>query len=182
MKTLALILAAGQGKRMHSAQPKVLQPVGGKAMIVHLLETLQVLAPTESAVIYGHQGEQLRACIAPAWPQLRWILQAEQRGTGHAVQMALDDIARADLVLILYGDTPLVRAETLQRLLEAGQQNGFALLTTVVANPHGYGRIVRNAAGEMTAIVEEKDAGDAERAIREINTGMMAVKSEYLRR
>lgn len=182
MKTLALILAAGQGKRMHSAQSKVLQPVGGKAMIVHLLETLQVLAPTESAVIYGHQGEQLRACIAPAWPQLRWILQAEQRGTGHAVQMALDDIARADLVLILYGDTPLVRAETLQRLLEAGQQNGFALLTTVVANPHGYGRIVRNAAGEMTAIVEEKDAGDTERAIREINTGMMAVKSEYLRR
>ena len=182
MKTLALILAAGQGKRMHSAQSKVLQPVGGKAMIVHLLETLQALAPTESAVIYGHQGEQLRACIAPAWPQLRWILQAEQRGTGHAVQMALDDIARADLVLILYGDTPLVRAETLQRLLEAGQQNGFALLTTVVANPHGYGRIVRNAAGEMTAIVEEKDAGDTERAIREINTGMMAVKSEYLRR
>ena len=182
MKTLALILAAGQGKRMHSAQPKVLQPVGGKAMIVHLLETLQVLAPTESAVIYGHQGEQLRACIAPAWPQLRWIAQTEQRGTGHAVRMALDEIAQAELVLILYGDTPLVRAETLQRLLDAARHNGFALLTAVADNPFGYGRIVRDAAGEMTAIVEEKDASDAERAIREINTGMMAVKSQYLAR
>ena len=182
MRTLALILAAGQGKRMHSAQSKVLQPVGGKAMIVHLLETLQTLAPTESAVIYGHQGEQLRACIAPAWPQLQWIHQAEQRGTGHAVRMALDEIARADLVLILYGDTPLVRAETLQRLLDAARHNGFALLTAVPDNPFGYGRIVRDAAGEMVAIVEEKDASDAERAIREINTGMMAVKSEYLTR
>ena len=182
MKTLALILAAGQGKRMHSAQPKVLQPVGGKAMIVHLLETLQALAPTRSAVIYGHQGEQLRACIAPAWPQLRWIAQTEQRGTGHAVRMALDEIAQAELVLILYGDTPLVRAETLQRLLDAARHNGFALLTAVADNPFGYGRIVRDAAGEMTAIVEEKDASDAERAIREINTGMMAVKSEYLAR
>ena len=182
MKTLALILAAGQGKRMHSAQPKVLQPVGGKAMIVHLLETLQALAPTRSAVIYGHQGEQLRACIAPAWPQLRWIAQTEQRGTGHAVRMALDEIAQAELVLILYGDTPLVRAETLQRLLDAARHNGFALLTAVADNPFGYGRIVRDAAGEMTAIVEEKDASDAERAICEINTGMMAVKSEYLAR
>ena len=182
MKTLALILAAGQGKRMHSAQPKVLQPVGGKAMIVHLLETLQALAPTRSAVIYGHQGEQLRACIAPAWPQLRWVQQTEQRGTGHAVRMALDEIAQVDLVLILYGDTPLVRAETLLRLLDTARHNGFALLTAVPDDPHGYGRIVRNAAGEMTAIVEEKDASDAERAIREINTGMMAVKSEYLTR
>jgi len=113
---------------------------------------------------------------------LRWIAQTEQRGTGHAVRMALDEIAQAELVLILYGDTPLVRAETLQRLLDAARHNGFALLTAVADNPFGYGRIVRDAAGEMTAIVEEKDASDAERAIREINTGMMAVKSEYLAR
>lgn len=180
MRTLALILAAGKGTRMRSAQAKVLQPVGGKAMIVHLLETLQELTLERTAVVFGYQGEQLRACIEPAWPQIQWIAQAEQRGTGHAVQMAMAEIAQTERTLILFGDTPLVRASTLQRLLDASQESGFALLSAVVDNPFGYGRIVRDADGSVSAVVEEKDASETQRAITEINTGMMVVAREIL--
>ena len=180
MRTLALILAAGKGTRMRSAQAKVLQPVGGKAMIVHLLETLQELTLERTAVVFGYQGEQLRACIEPAWPQIQWIAQTEQRGTGHAVQMAMAEIAQTERTLILFGDTPLVRASTLQRLLDASQESGFALLSAVVDNPFGYGRIVRDADGSVSAVVEEKDASETQRAITEINTGMMVVARDIL--
>lgn len=180
MRTLALILAAGKGTRIRSAQAKVLQPVGGKAMIVHLLETLQELTLERTAVVFGYQGEQLRACIEPAWPQVQWIAQTEQRGTGHAVQMAMAEIAQTERVLILFGDTPLVRASTLQRLLDASQESGFALLSAVVDNPFGYGRIVRDADGSVSAVVEEKDASETQRAITEINTGMMVVARDIL--
>ena len=180
MRTLALILAAGKGTRIRSAQAKVLQPVGGKAMIVHLLETLQELTLERTAVVFGYQGEQLRACIEPAWPQVQWIAQTEQRGTGHAVQMAMAEIAQTERVLILFGDTPLVRASTLQRLLDASQESGFALLSAVVDNPFGYGRIVREADGSISAVVEEKDASETQRAITEINTGMMVVARDVL--
>ena len=180
MRTLALILAAGKGTRMRSAQAKVLQPVGGKAMIVHLLETLQELTLERTAVVFGYQGEQLRACIEPAWPQIQWIAQTEQCGTGHAVQMAMAEIAQTERTLILFGDTPLVRASTLQRLLDASQESGFALLSAVVDNPFGYGRIVRDADGSVSAVVEEKDASETQRAITEINTGMMVVAREIL--
>ena len=180
MRTLALILAAGKGTRMRSAQAKVLQPVGGKAMIVHLLETLQELTLERTAVVFGYQGEQLRACIEPAWPQIQWIAQTEQRGTGHAVQMAMAEIAQTERTLILFGDTPLVRASTLQRLLDASQESGFALLSAVVDNPFGYGRIVREADGSISAVVEERDASETQRAITEINTGMMVVARDVL--
>ena len=180
MRTLALILAAGKGTRIRSAQAKVLQPVGGKAMIVHLLETLQELTLERTAVVFGYQGEQLRTCIEPAWPQVQWIAQTEQRGTGHAVQMAMAEIAQTERVLILFGDTPLVRASTLQRLLDASQESGFALLSAVVDNPFGYGRIVRDADGSVSAVVEEKDASETQRAITEINTGMMVVARDIL--
>ena len=179
MRTLALILAAGKGTRMRSAQAKVLQPVGGKAMIVHLLETLQELTLERTAVVFGYQGEQLRACIEPAWPQVQWIAQTEQRGTGHAVQMAMAEIAQTERTLILFGDTPLVRASTLQRLLDASQESGFALLSAV-DNPFGYGRIVRDADGSVSAVVEEKDASETQRTITEINTGMMVVARDIL--
>lgn len=180
MRTLALILAAGKGTRMRSAQAKVLQPVGGKAMIVHLLETLQELTLERTAVVFGYQGEQLRACIEPAWPQIQWIAQTEQRGTGHAVQMAMAEIAQTERTLILFGDTPLVRMATLQRLLDASQESGFALLSAVVDKPFGYGRIVRDADGSVSAVVEEKDASETQRAITEINTGMMVVARDIL--
>lgn len=180
MRTLALILAAGKGTRMRSAQAKVLQPVGGKAMIVHLLETLQELILERTAVVFGYQGEQLRACIEPAWPQVQWIAQTVQRGTGHAVQMAMAEIVQTERTLILFGDTPLVRASTLQRLLDASQKSGFALLSAVVDNPFGYGRIVRDADGSVSAVVEEKDASETQRAITEINTGMMVVARDIL--
>ena len=180
MRTLALILAAGKGTRIRSAQAKVLQPVGGKAMIVHLLETLQELTLERTAVVFGYQGEQLRACIEPAWPQIQWIAQTEQRGTGHAVQMAMAEIAQTERTLILFGDTPLVRASTLQRLLDASQESGFALLSAVVDNPFGYGRIVRDADGSVSAVVEEKDASETQRTITEINTGMMVVARDIL--
>ena len=130
--------------------------------------------------MFGYQGEQLRACIEPAWPQIQWIAQTEQRGTGHAVQMAMAEIAQTERTLILFGDTPLVRASTLQRLLDASQESGFALLSAVVDNPFGYGRIVREADGSISAVVEEKDASETQRAITEINTGMMVVARDVL--
>lgn len=177
---LALILAAGQGKRMHSGSSKVLQPIGGKAMIEHLIQTVNQMDKTTKAIVYGHNGAQLQQAINAKFRDIQWVEQAEQLGTGHAVSMALSKIAQTEITLILLGDAPLVQLETMQKLCLKAQQTGFALLTATVANPYGYGRIIRNEAGVVTAIVEEKDATDSQRQIQEINTGMMAVSSKIL--
>lgn len=181
MKILTLILAAGQGKRMHSNTAKVLQPLGGRPMISHLLDTVLTIPEAVSAVIYGHQGEQLQRCIQPLYPRLLWVHQARQLGTGDAVKAAWNEILQADWVLIITGDTPLIEQSTLLQLLAGAKKNGFALLTAHNAEPFGYGRIIRDDNGGICAIVEEKDATPQQQQITEVNTGIMALKSQLLR-
>lgn len=167
-----VILAAGQGTRMRSALPKVLHPVAGKSMLGHVIDTARALQPQSIQVVIGHGAEQVRLRLAG--DDLDYVVQAEQLGTGHAVAQALPNLS-AERVLILYGDVPLIEAETLQRLLQKVGPEQLALLTVTLDDPTGYGRIVRDARGEVQAIVEHKDASDEQKAIREGNTGILAV-------
>ncbi|UJF23966.1 bifunctional UDP-N-acetylglucosamine diphosphorylase/glucosamine-1-phosphate N-acetyltransferase GlmU [Suttonella sp. R2A3] len=179
-RILAIILAAGEGKRMNSARSKVLQPIGGRPMLSHILDSVAELPEAQPAVIYGHKGEALKDAMSADYPHITWIHQAQQLGTGHAVQQALPQIAAAEIVLVILGDVPLIRANTLARLAERAREHGFALLSTELDNPHGYGRIVRDEAGGVAQIIEEKDANEQQRAIREINSGIMAFTAERL--
>jgi len=172
-----IVLAGGQGKRMHSALPKVLHPLAGRPLLAHVLDAARALAPRKIIVVNGYGADEVRAAFPD--PTIEWVLQAEQLGTGHAVQQALPRLTADAHVLILYGDVPMVRAETLRRLLEASQK-GVAVLTAEVANPTGYGRIVRASAGRVARIVEQKDATPGEAAIREINAGFFALTSGQL--
>jgi bifunctional UDP-N-acetylglucosamine pyrophosphorylase/glucosamine-1-phosphate N-acetyltransferase len=177
-----VILAAGQGKRMRSDLPKVLHPLAGKPLLAHVLDTARQLGAAKICVVHGHGGEQVRQALDA--PDLSWALQAPQLGTGHAVLQALPHIDPTATTLVLYGDVPLIRAATLRRLLQAAQRDGgdrLALLTAHCDDPRGYGRIVR-VDGRVTRIVEEKDADDAERAIREINTGIVVAPGAALAR
>lgn len=172
-----VILAAGQGTRMRSALPKVLHPVAGKSMLGHVIDTARQLQPHSIQVVIGHGAEAVRERLAA--PDLSFVLQAEQLGTGHAVAQALPALS-AERVLILYGDVPLIAAETLQRLLALVSDQQMGLLTVQLADPTGYGRIVRGADGQVEAIVEHKDANAAQRAISEGNTGILAVPGKRL--
>jgi bifunctional UDP-N-acetylglucosamine pyrophosphorylase/glucosamine-1-phosphate N-acetyltransferase len=172
-----VILAAGQGTRMRSALPKVLHPVAGKPMLGHVIDTARKLAPRKIHVVIGHGAELVRERLAA--DDINFVLQSEQLGTGHAVAQALPAL-QAEKVLILYGDVPLTQVETLTRLLEQANDSQLGLLTVNLADPSGYGRIVRNAAGVVQAIVEHKDASEAQRAIREGNTGILAVPGKRL--
>jgi bifunctional UDP-N-acetylglucosamine pyrophosphorylase/glucosamine-1-phosphate N-acetyltransferase len=174
-----VILAAGQGKRMRSDLPKVLQPLAGKPLLQHVLDTASQLAPAALHVVYGHGGDAVRAaCTDPA---IRWSLQAEQRGTGHALLQAMPGIPDDHQVLVLYGDVPLLRVDTLRELLQlaAGQ---LSLLTVNLADPTGYGRVLRDARGRVRAIVEQKDASAAQRRVREANTGVMVLPAKPLKK
>ncbi|KRG43658.1 bifunctional N-acetylglucosamine-1-phosphate uridyltransferase/glucosamine-1-phosphate acetyltransferase [Stenotrophomonas panacihumi] len=174
-----IILAAGEGKRMKSALPKVLQPIAGRPMLAHVVDTARQLHPEAIHVVHGHGGEQVRAAFA-GQDDLRWAEQTQRLGTGHAVEQAMPQVPDAANVLVLYGDVPLIRTETLQRLLDA--QARLAVLVAEPADPTGYGRIVRDAEGKVAAIVEQKDADDEQRRIRVINTGIIAAESTALRR
>ena len=172
-----VILAAGQGKRMHSNLPKVLHPVAGKALVQHVIDAARALSPVSLCVVYGHGGDVVRAALPAS--DLSWALQAPQLGTGHAVQQALPYLDPAGMTLVLYGDVPLTQVDTLKRLLHAAG-DGLAVLTVTLADPAGYGRIVRDDAGRVVRIVEQKDATEVERTIREINTGIMAIPTARL--
>ncbi|MFC3550377.1 bifunctional UDP-N-acetylglucosamine diphosphorylase/glucosamine-1-phosphate N-acetyltransferase GlmU [Lysobacter cavernae] len=174
-----VILAAGEGKRMKSATAKVLQKIAGQPMLAHVIATARQLGPTGIHVVYGHGGEQVRAAFADQ-PGLHWIEQVERLGTGHAVQQAMPEVPQDARVLVLYGDVPLITAETLQRLLAAPGR--IAVLVADVDDPTGYGRIVRDAEGRVGRIVEHKDADDEQRTIRTINTGILVADGEPLRR
>ena len=172
-----VILAAGQGKRMHSNLPKVLHPLAGKALVSHVIDTARSLSPHKLCLVYGHGGDVVRSTLDA--PDLSWALQEPQLGTGHAVQQALPFLDNTGTTLVLYGDVPLIQADTLKRLVQAAE-GGLAILTVELDDPHGYGRIVRNAAGQVVRIVEQKDASAEERSIREINTGIMAMPTARL--
>jgi bifunctional UDP-N-acetylglucosamine pyrophosphorylase/glucosamine-1-phosphate N-acetyltransferase len=173
-----VILAAGQGKRMKSALPKVLHPIAGKAMLHHVLKTSASLKPASICIVYGHGGDQVRAAT-PA-TELTWAKQEPQLGTGHAVAQALSHLPADGVTLILYGDVPLISAATLDTLVTAARADKLAWLTMQMTNPAGLGRIIRDGAGKVQAIVEHKDATKAQRSIREINTGFLACPTAWL--
>ena len=175
-----VILAAGQGRRMKSALPKVLQPIAGRPMLVHVINTARQLRPKKICVVYGHGGDQVRAAIAGA--DLAWAKQEPQLGTGHAVLQALPLLPVNGITLVLYGDVPLIRADTLRALITPAQSGKLAWLTMPVSNPQGLGRILRDPAGNVRAIVEEKDATSIEKTITEINTGFLACPTALLAR
>lgn len=177
MSLEVVILAAGQGTRMRSALPKVLHPIAGQPMLAHVIDTARALHPARIHVVIGHGAEAVRERLAA--DDLNFVLQAEQLGTGHALAQALPFI-RAERVLVLYGDVPLIEAPTLARLLEQAAPAQLALLTVMLEDPTGYGRIVRDVAGEVQAIVEQKDASVEQRAIREGNTGILALPGARL--
>jgi bifunctional UDP-N-acetylglucosamine pyrophosphorylase/glucosamine-1-phosphate N-acetyltransferase len=173
-----VILAAGQGKRMHSDRPKVLHPLAGRPLLSHVLDTARSLVPSRVCVVYGHGGEQVREAIAD--DAVAWVRQEPQLGTGHALQQALPALGPDAQTLVLYGDVPLTRADTLRAMLAAAG-DGVSLLTVTLDDPTGYGRIVRDG-GAVKRIVEEKDATAAERALREVNTGIMVLPTRHLAR
>jgi bifunctional UDP-N-acetylglucosamine pyrophosphorylase/glucosamine-1-phosphate N-acetyltransferase len=173
-----LILAAGAGKRMRSALPKVLIPLAGRSMLGHVLATARQLNPVAIHVIYGHRGDQVRAAFADQ-TDLQWVQQVEQNGTGDAVRSALPGVPDNARVLVLYGDVPLLRTSTLTPLLD--ESASLAVLAANMVDPTGYGRIVRNNNSRVAAIVEEKDANDEQRAITLINTGIIAADAARLR-
>jgi bifunctional UDP-N-acetylglucosamine pyrophosphorylase/glucosamine-1-phosphate N-acetyltransferase len=175
-----VILAAGQGKRMHSALPKVLHPLAGKPIALHVIEAARALAPDRIVVVYGHGGELVRERLAA--PDLSFVLQDPPRGTGDAVRRALEGLPRDGVTLIALGDVPLVRQEHLAALAESARRDRLALLTARVRDPAGLGRVVRDSEGRVQAIVEERDASDAQRAIDEINTGLMGAPTGLLAR
>jgi bifunctional UDP-N-acetylglucosamine pyrophosphorylase / glucosamine-1-phosphate N-acetyltransferase len=175
-----LILAAGKGTRMRSDLPKVLHPIGGKALVEHVVDTARHVGGEQILIIVGHGAEKVEAKMAA--PDVKFVLQAQQLGTGHAVLQSLPQLRSDATVLILYGDVPLTRFETLQKLIAHVNEKQMGLLTVNMQDPTGYGRIVRDDKGNVTAIVEHKDATSDQREIREINTGIMAVKAKQLQK
>lgn len=176
-----VILAAGQGKRMHSTQPKVLHTVAGKPLLEHVIGTAQHISPDLSPiVVYGHQGDRLREAMSHHTVQ--WVEQKQQLGTGHALMLALSAIQDNHQVLVLYGDVPLISEQTLKNLIAETPRDAIGMLTAHVMDPRGYGRIKRDAHGHIVGIVEEKDATVAEKAITEINPGIYLVPAHYLKK
>jgi len=179
MQLSVVILAAGQGKRMNSDLPKVLQPLAGRPLLQHVIGTARDLRPANIYVVYGHGGAQVQAALAHE--HIEWILQADQLGTGHAVMQAMAVIPDDHTVLVLYGDVPLIRTASLTKLVAAADQGALSLLSVHLDDAWGYGRIVRDAEGLIAAIVEQKDASPEQLQIREVNSGLMAAPAGRLR-
>jgi bifunctional UDP-N-acetylglucosamine pyrophosphorylase/glucosamine-1-phosphate N-acetyltransferase len=173
-----IVLAAGEGKRMKSLLPKVLMPLAGRPMLAHVLDTARALRPEGLHVVYGHRGETVRTAFARD-TDIHWVHQSEQRGTGHAVRLALHDIPDPTRILVLYGDVPLLRAETLAELIATHAE--LAVLAAELDDPSGYGRVLRDGLGRVRAIVEEHDSDDAQRAVHIVNTGVVFAESRPLR-
>ncbi len=174
-----VVLAAGEGKRMKSVLPKVLQKIAGRPMLAHAIDTARALSPQGIHVVYGHGGEAVRAAFADQ-PDLHWAQQAQQLGTGHAVQQAMPGVPDDVRVLVLYGDVPLITAHSLRRLMDAPGR--LAVLAAELPDPTGYGRILRDPEGRVASIIEQKDADEEQRRIRLVNTGVIAADSTALKR
>ncbi len=180
MKITTIILAAGKGTRMRSELPKILHKIANRPLLQHVYDTAKQLQKNTVKIVVGHGAELVTEALKDF--DVDWIEQKQQLGTGHAVQQVSDQIADADTVLILYGDVPLLKLATAELLIANVNDQSLALLTVNLANPSGYGRIVRNAAGQVAKIVEEKDATDGEKQINEVNTGIMAVQGKQLKK
>ncbi len=178
-KLIVVILAAGQGTRMKSSMPKVLHTVGDRSMLEHSYDRAKDLGADAIHIVYGHGGEQVKSALSHL--DANWVLQQQQNGTGHAVEAAMPSIEDDALVLVLYGDVPLVRVDTLKSLVSAAVESGFGLLTAKLDDPTGYGRIIRDGDGVVKRIVEQKDGSPEELKTNEVNTGMLAVNSTKLR-
>ncbi|ENP0423876.1 bifunctional UDP-N-acetylglucosamine diphosphorylase/glucosamine-1-phosphate N-acetyltransferase GlmU [Edwardsiella piscicida] len=174
-----VILAAGKGTRMYSDLPKVLHPLAGKPMVQHVIDSALTLGARQVHLVYGHGGDLLKSHLSGQ--PLNWVLQAQQLGTGHAMQQAAPDFSDDEDILMLYGDVPLISAATLQRLIAAKPLGGIGLLTVKLDDPSGYGRIVRHN-DSVVGIVEHKDASEAQRRINEINTGILVANGADLKR
>lgn len=180
MTITVVILAAGQGKRMHSTIPKVLHRLAGRPLLEHVVNSAERLPDQNTIVIYGHQGQEIRDQLAHL--PVQWVEQTEQLGTGHAVMQALPHTHAHSRVLILYGDVPLITTDTLEQLIAQTPEQALGIITAHVPNPFGLGRIIRNSKNGITAIVEEKDATEKQRTINEINTGIYLVAAEHLQK
>jgi len=175
-----VILAAGQGKRMRSDLPKVLQPVAGRPLLKHVIDAAKALQPAAMYVVYGHGGDRVREALKDE--QVSWVLQAERLGTGHAVMQAAPQIPDNHIVLVLYGDVPLISTATLNELLTLSGPKQVGLLTMIVPDPTGYGRVIRNKRGLVQKVVEQKDASKKELKIQECNTGVLAAPAMLLKK
>lgn len=178
-KLEVVILAAGQGTRMKSKRPKVLHPLGGKPLLGHVVDTAKSIGAHRIHVVYGHGGDQVRAAFDGV--DINWVLQEQQNGTGHAVRMAMPSVDDDSTVLVLFGDVPLINPETLKRAVEIADGGAVSVVTTLLDNPFGYGRIVRGESGNVLAIREQKDASSDEQAVKEINAGIKAAPSKRLK-
>nr|VFK09156.1 MAG: UDP-N-acetylglucosamine pyrophosphorylase /glucosamine-1-phosphate N-acetyltransferase [Candidatus Kentron sp. LPFa] len=178
---IAIILSAGQGKRMKSALPKVLHRLGGRTLLEFVIDAATKINAEKIHVVYGHDGERVLAAFPHPPFDVNWVYQSSQLGTGHAVKQVLPYVPGEALVLILYGDVPLVKIETLAEIISKAGKQTIGLVTARLSDPTGYGRIMRDAYGRVTGIIEEKDADSNERNITEINTGIMAVPANRLR-
>ncbi len=179
MKLSVIILAAGQGTRMHSALPKVLHSLAGKPLLMHVIDTARGLGDAvDIHVVYGHGGKVVKNRLKAN--AINWVKQSEQLGTGHAVAQALPAIPSENMVLVLYGDVPLTQLGTLKSLVDVANEQSLGLLTAHLDNPSGYGRIIRDKHGAVNCIVEEKDATELEKKVNEINTGMLVVAADLL--
>ena len=179
MRLSAVILAAGKGKRMHSSLPKVMHTLAGKTLLAHVFHAAGLLRCEQIYIVYGHGGEQVRETHGF---DAHWVKQEQQLGTGHAVLTVIDSIPASHHVIVLYGDVPLISERTLITLVETAGETGFSLLTSELDEPTGYGRIVRDDSGQLIRIVEEKDADDQVKLLREINTGMMVVRADLMKK
>lgn len=173
-----VILAAGQGTRMKSRLPKVLQPLGDRPLLTHVVETALSLNPERVHVVYGHGGDVVQRRLG--YLEVNWVEQSEQKGTGHAVQVAMPDVDATAQVLVLYGDVPLTSAETLRKLVDEAAGRAVSLLTMRLDDPSGYGRIVRDESGGIIGIVEQKDATPGQQQINEVNTGLLCCPARHL--
>ena len=180
MSLSIIILAAGQGTRMCSALPKVLHQLAGRSLLEHVYVAASRLDHRQIQIVFGYGGQKVPETLSHL--QVDWVEQKQQLGTGHAVKLAMPNVPDIDNVLILYGDIPLITSETLQKLVSVAEESGFGLLTSFLDEPTGYGRIIRGSNGNVTCIVEEKDATPDQRTVTEINTGMMVVKARLLKR